>query len=403
MILKHLLGYVLALLYYIPWITSDVPVEQALPRPLDLSLTWYNEFCVQLSWNVPEGVDASCELKYIVIYTNNRKSITEKKKRAEFKRCVALMGGVHFSVQSECNKDQSSRSEPAVYTIAAPTELVKDFHCFQNSSVTINCFWTPINNTPGNLQLYYSRIENKTAVSPTLRCSEYLPEVDKTIGCHIKGVDGLAVFLQINGTVNGSPVRNTFEVNLMDNVKPAAPKVNITQEEKKLILTWDSPEHSTPKCWDYWLKYTKCQNTLSKLIKSTDASRQRKQKIPYDSRCQYRVQVKAVLTRYCGSGESDWSHEEKYGEDDWSNLVIAVVIPASVFLISILFLSCLMKHREKLFPQIPQPSLMFKDMLNISKEQKTFISNLYVPVEEDVECNVSLENKLPVPIMQPDS
>lgn len=35
--------------------------------------------------------------------------------------------------------------------------------------------------------------------------------------------------------------------------------------------------------------------------------------VPYDLRCQYRVQVKAVYKKSCGAGGSDWSDVELYG------------------------------------------------------------------------------------------
>uniref|UniRef100_A0A3P8YZA7 Type I cytokine receptor cytokine-binding domain-containing protein n=1 Tax=Esox lucius TaxID=8010 RepID=A0A3P8YZA7_ESOLU len=359
MILTHL-GYLLVLL----WI-REVTVEKVLPQPLDLSLTWYNEFCVKLSWNAPRDLDASCEVKYMFDVTRNGRLLaSERKMKTEFERCLSLEGDVHFSVQTECNK--SSRSQPVVYTIAAPTELVKNFYCFINSTVDMNCMWIAADQAPENLHLYYSYAETRTTVSNLSRCSDYLHREGKKTGCHIRGHFGALVFLQVNGTVNGSSLRNTFEVSPLYNVKPAAPMVNITKEGTELNLSWDYPEIGATYCWDYILNYSKCKEHLNKLIES----KQPKANIPYDPRCQYRVQVKAVYSKDCGLGGSDWSKVAVYGEDEWSNIVIAIAIPSSVFLLVILFFCCLMKHREKMFPKIPQPSLIFKDILNSSKEQK---------------------------------
>nr|ACO13812.1 Interleukin-13 receptor alpha-1 chain precursor [Esox lucius] len=366
--------------------------EAELPSPIRLTSTWKNEFCLEFSWRLPESFDENLDCKYKI--KTSQVSITRSSKTTLFQECDSLEGGLNFSVQTECN---NSKSQPVVHTIAAPRELVKDFHCFYYSSNALNCSWLPTNQSPEDINLYYAYPESEIHLSNTSECRSYLRNAGRKTGCLIRGdFSKLKVYFQVNGTVNGSSLRNTFKVIPKDNVKPPAPKVKITEKENNLNLSWNHPNISHPHCWDYMLNYSRCQESLSKTTKSNSET------IPYDPRCKYRVRIKAVYTSYCGKGESDWSGVEIYGEEDWLITVISIVIPASLFLFVILFLCCFMKHKEKLFPKIPQPSMIYKDTLNSNKEEKTFIGDLYVPVEEDVECKFSLENEPQLPMMQPD-
>uniref|UniRef100_A0AAY5KXW6 Type I cytokine receptor cytokine-binding domain-containing protein n=1 Tax=Esox lucius TaxID=8010 RepID=A0AAY5KXW6_ESOLU len=356
------------------YLISLVAVQTIIepPSPVNLTISWKNEFCLELSWRLPENVDENWKnCKYLI--SDDRLSDTR------YETCVSLEGGVNFSVQTQCNGMQS---QPVVHTIAAPRELVKDFHCFYYSSNALNCSWLPTNQSPEDIHLYYAYSETEINVSNTSECRSYRRNVGGKTGCLVR-VDfrTLKVYFQVNGTVNGSSLRNTFKVIPKDNVKPPAPKVKITKKENNLNLSWNHPNISKSHCWNYKLNYSRCQESLNKTTKSNSET------IPYDPRCQYRVQIKAVYSSNCGEGESDWSGVEIY---------------ATLFLFVILFLCCFMKHKEKIFPKIPQPSMTYKDTLNSSKEPKTFKGNLYVPVEENVEYKISLEKEPQLPTMQPD-
>nr|XP_046175332.1 interleukin-13 receptor subunit alpha-2-like [Oncorhynchus gorbuscha] len=290
---------------------------------------------------------------------------------------------------------------PLITPDVAVEKELKNFQCSLYSSKAMNCSWLPANQTADDLQLYYwyPGESHKTA------CSDYKPRAGEKIGCRLRG-DFLEhdVYFHFNGTLNGLSVQKTFRVRPVHYVKPPAPRVKITEEGKDLLLSWDPPDLAAHHCWVYVLNYSMCRESLSKEIqyKYDNVA----VKVPYDLRCQYRVQVKAVYKKSCGAGGSDWSDVELYGVEDlhfdWLMTVFAILIPAAVGLFIILCLCCFMKHREKLFPKIPQPSLILKDMLNSNKEQKSFIGNLYVPVVEEMECKISLEKDPTLLLMQPD-
>ncbi|NP_001133641.1 interleukin-13 receptor subunit alpha-1 precursor [Salmo salar] len=394
MILKHL-AFLLVLRYFINLVALEVAAEKALSEPLNLSLTWESEFRIKLSWNAPEDLDASCKVNYMIVTRIGEEKAPLTTTFNLYKEYNVTNDAVNYTVKTN-PRDCTGRtiSRPVSIFKPKPTELVKNFHCSLYSSKAMNCSWLPVNQA-SDLQLYYGYLDP----SHIAACSEYQYRDDQRTGCHLKGSFlQYDVYFKVNGTLDGLTVQNNFLVVPRYYVKPPAPKVKITEEGQNLILSWDPPDIGAVHCWEFVLNYDKCKESVNKEIQSEHVP----VKISYDKRCQYRVKLKAVYAKWCGEGGSDWSEEEIYGVDDWSTIVFDVVIPAVVFLFLILFICCFMKHREKLFPTIPHPSLIFKDMLNSNKELKSSIGNLYVPVEEEVECKISLEKDYTLPMMQPD-
>lgn len=56
-------------------------------------------------------------------------------------------------------------------------------------------------------------------MSKVSECNEYLYNGNQRTGCHLRGDSHTRIFFQVNGTLNGSSVRNTFEVNPQDHGK----------------------------------------------------------------------------------------------------------------------------------------------------------------------------------------
>uniref|UniRef100_A0A8C8IHN1 Type I cytokine receptor cytokine-binding domain-containing protein n=1 Tax=Oncorhynchus tshawytscha TaxID=74940 RepID=A0A8C8IHN1_ONCTS len=185
------------------------------------------------------------------------------------------------------------------------TELVKNFQCSLYSSKAMNCSWLPANQA-SDLQLYYGYL----GPSHIAACSEYQYRDGQRTGCHLRGSFlQYDVYFKVNGTLDGLSVQNNFLVLPRYHVKPPAPKVKITEEGRNLILSWDPPDIGAVHCWNFILKYNKCQESLGKEIQLEHVPG----KVSYDQRCQYRVKLKAVYTKWCGEGGSDWSEEEIYG------------------------------------------------------------------------------------------
>ncbi|XP_042154239.1 interleukin-13 receptor subunit alpha-2-like isoform X2 [Oncorhynchus tshawytscha] len=193
----------------------------------------------------------------------------------------------------------------------APKDL--DASCKVNYMITttigeaMNCSWLPANQA-SDLQLYYGYL----GPSHIAACSEYQYRDGQRTGCHLRGSFlQYDVYFKVNGTLDGLSVQNNFLVLPRYHVKPPAPKVKITEEGRNLILSWDPPDIGAVHCWNFILKYNKCQESLGKEIQLEHVPG----KVSYDQRCQYRVKLKAVYTKWCGEGGSDWSEEEIYGTE----------------------------------------------------------------------------------------
>uniref|UniRef100_A0A4W5KKF9 Type I cytokine receptor cytokine-binding domain-containing protein n=1 Tax=Hucho hucho TaxID=62062 RepID=A0A4W5KKF9_9TELE len=396
MILKHLV-FLLVLRYFINLVALEVAAEKALPEPLNLSLKWESEFLIKLLWNAPKDLDTSCKVNYMITETIGQERPKTISTFSLYKKYnVTMNDAVNYTVKTN-PKDCRDRTMSKPVSISKPklTELVKNFQCSLYFSKAMNCSWLPANQA-SDLQFHY-RYPGDSHIAA---CSEYQYRAGQRTGCRLRGSFlEYDVYVKVNGTLNGLSVWNNFLVLPRYHVKPPAPKVKITEEGKNLILSWDPPDIGAVHCWNFIFNYSKCQlHVDSKEIQWKHVP----VTVSYDERCQYSVKLKAVYSKWCGEGGSDWSEEEIYGVDDWSMTVFYVIIPAVLFLFLILFICCFMKHREKLFPTIPHPSLIFKEMLNSNKDLKSSIGNLYVPVEEEVECKISLEKDHTLPMMQPD-
>ncbi|XP_045557353.1 interleukin-5 receptor subunit alpha isoform X1 [Salmo salar] len=363
-----------------------------LPSPTNVTFSWTNEFCWELSWSLPENVDSQRCKYHINMSQIGQKNIIKTKKETRLKDCFPLMGVVRFSIQTQCN-NRTRMSQTVVHTIPAPTELVKNFKCFLYSKA-MNCSWLLTNQVPEDLQLYYG-FKNMSKVS---ECSEYLYNDNQRTGCHLIGDFRIRIFFQVNGTLNGSSVRNTFEVDPKGHVQPLPLELKITEEGSNLNISWISPDIRDPRCWEYIINYTRCNTPESKSLKGETWIM-----VNYDPHCQYRVRIKPIFLKWCGMGEGDWTREEIYGKDgnrDWHLHVAAIFISVMAVIVSIVVCFCIRKHKDKILPQVPKPTNLISDMFNNNNDM-SINEHLYIPAQEEVDCKITLVQD-PLP-QQPES
>ncbi|XP_038831946.1 interleukin-5 receptor subunit alpha-like [Salvelinus namaycush] len=369
---------VFVLYYFVSFVATRPETE--LPSPRNVTFSWTNEICWELSWSLPENVDSQ-RFKYHITQIGQKNKIMVRKE-TRLEKCYPLMGGVRFFIQTQC--DHSKRmSQTVVHTIPPPTELVKNFKCFLYSSNAMNCSWLLSNQVPEDLQLYYG-FKNMSKVS---ECNEYLYNGNQRTGCHLRGDFHIPIFFQVNGTLNGSSVRNTFEVNPQDHVQPIPLELKITEEGSNLNISWISPEIRHPHCWKYIINYTRCKTPESKSLEEKTWIM-----VNYDPHCQYRVRIKPIFLHGCGIGEGDWTEEEIYGKDgnrDWHLHVAAIFISVMAVIVSILVCFCIRKYKDKILPKVPKPTNLISDMFNNNNEMSVN-ENLYIPAQEEVDCKITL-------------
>nr|XP_046175188.1 cytokine receptor common subunit gamma-like [Oncorhynchus gorbuscha] len=384
---------VFVLYYFVSFVATQPETE--LPSPRNVTFSWTNEFCWELSWSLLENVDSQRCKYHINMSWIGQKNISRMKKETRLEECFPLMGGVRFFIQTQCNRTQMSQT--VVHTIPAPTELVTNFKCFLYTSNAMNCSWLLANQVPEDLQLYYGffRLKNMSKVS---ECNEYLYNGNQRTGCHLRGDFHMRIFFQVNGTLNGSSVRNTFMVNPKDHVQPIPLELKITEEGSNLNISWISPDIRHPRCWKYIINYTRCKMPESKSLEDKTWIM-----VNYDPYCQYRVRIKPIFSQLCGMGEGDWTEEKIYGKDgnrDWHLHVAAVFISVMAVIVSILVCFCIRKHKDKILPKVPKPTNLISDMFNNNNEM-SINENLYIPAQEEVDCKITLV-RYPLP-QQPES
>ncbi|XP_071020419.1 interleukin-13 receptor subunit alpha-1-like isoform X2 [Oncorhynchus clarkii lewisi] len=354
---------VFVLYYFVSFVATQPETE--LPSPRNVTFSWTNEFCWELSWSLLENVDSQRCKYHINMSRIGKKNIIRRKKETRLEECFPLMGGVRFFIQTQCNKTQMSQT--VVHTIPAPTELVTNFKCFLYTSKAMNCSWLLANQVPEDLQLYYG-LKNMSKVS---ECNEYLYNGNQRTGCHLRGDSHTRIFFQVNGTLNGSSVRNTFEVNPQDHVvQPIPLDLKITEEGSNLNISWISPDIRHPHCWKYVINYTRC-------------------KIPESMSLEDKTWIMVNYDPHCKDGNRDWHLH-----------VAAVFISVMAVIVSILVCFCIRKHKDKILPKVPKPTNLISDMFNNNNEM-SINENLYIPAQEEVDCKITLVQS-PLP-QQPES
>ncbi|XP_071370056.1 interleukin-13 receptor subunit alpha-1-like [Centroberyx affinis] len=357
-------------------------VADRLPPPQNLSCEMTDEFCIKLSWQKPSRLE-HCSVKYRI---NGTKS--EIRPTRVHYNCITTeeigSAGLRYTIETIPNTSCGSRttSKPLNCTIYPPVKLVSDFKCFLYSSDVMNCSWIPENQFP-DLEVFY-----KLCGYPKEKLSkcEHLYSNGMRKGCHLKGnLSTEAVCILVRGTSDGATVlHNTFKRKPSLHVRTPPPKLTITEQGDELTLSWTAPDIGKQRCWTYIINYSTCDESREDRI----VEKQLSMTLSYDKRCLYKFQIRANFAEKCGKGESLISEVVSYGRDeppDPSLTVAVIVIPAILSVCVILSWYCFRRHRAIICPIVPDPSVIFKEMMNKTKEPKTTTGNLYIPVPEVVE------------------
>ncbi|XP_036453242.1 granulocyte-macrophage colony-stimulating factor receptor subunit alpha-like [Colossoma macropomum] len=375
-------------------------LSNELPEPENFILSRNpDHFSVTAEWSEPTSLD-DCKVNYTLdlIFEKCPPSSTEPKLSEESRQTVHLKYTWYVSNEREIcvwvrtNPVQCGNRTPskAVYKgISPPLALVKNFTCVYYSDMKMNCTWSVISQVP-DLQLFY-RNEEGDHLKP---CSSYFTKEDMKIGCHLDKINFTSqqTFFIITGTVKGSRISNTFKRAPRDSVKPEPPKLSITRDGNHLYLQSDTPNFA-PQCWKYKFTYSKCNEEKQVVV---EAEKKPSLLLEYDAACRYEAQVQTIFTDYCGKvTQSDPSGYEFYGESTDLNSqfkVAMIVFPLMVSCCLIVALVLFRRYKDIILPTIPEPSLLFKDMLN-SNNDGGQSKSLYVPITEVVERDVRLEPK----------
>uniref|UniRef100_UPI003AAD665C interleukin-13 receptor subunit alpha-1 n=1 Tax=Centroberyx gerrardi TaxID=166262 RepID=UPI003AAD665C len=360
-------------------------VADRLPPPERLSCEWTDGFWIRLSWQEPSGL-GHCSVKYRI--NSTRSEISQS---MSYNNCITTeeigSAGLRYTIETIPNMSCGSRttSRPLNCTIYPPVKLVSDFKCFLYSSGAMNCSWIPENQFP-DLEVFYKLCGNP---KENLSKCEHLYSNGMRKGCHLKGnLSTKDICILVRGTSNGATVlHNTFKRIPSRHVQTPPPKLTVTEQGDELTLSWTAPDIGDQLCWTYIINYSTCDESREEVVPGV--VEKRRKTLSYDKRCLYKFQIRAVFDTKCGKGGSLISEVVSYGRDeppDPSLTVASIVIPAILSACVILSWYCFRRHRAIICPIVPDPSVIFKEMMmNRTKEPKTTTGNLYIPVPEVVE------------------
>lgn len=340
-----------------------------LSPPTDLKAEWIDNMTVKVSWKKPKNVPENCTILYQWTINSEPGRTTE----THFLKVLLSESAAKwtYSVQtvgtSPSCLDWTSSEVKNVTEAPEPRVVVRDFKCYLSTDDFI-CSWTRGPSLPESL--FYNFCGPNTKL---IQCNITYKSERKGV-CHLSGDFLQKELCMVAITPNGV---STFKA-------PKGlilPNMTIKEEESKLVLTW-APLAVQIDCSIYNICYSGCGN--DKICQDHNLLAG-PLKIPYDKSCQYKFRYRAQTTApYCSEISSDWSEEMVHGFTDWTVTVVAIVIP--VFVSACVILSCICFRRNKhiLCPDVPDPSTIFKEMINGSKEIKPNVS-MYTPVQEHIE------------------
>lgn len=368
-----------------------------LPPPRNLNFIWETPFRLSLTWEKPEGLDPLCKVNYTVVVKDCSSNESIEDRRVPYqssKLNISNVNGlcIHVSTNPEsCGKRERSRSTDII--IPPPTvRLVTERKCSYSHN-RMKCTWSPADGVQ-NLSFYYWQPVNESVI----KC---IPdETMKTGGCIIHDTylkEMTEIFYLFNGTHNGTTVNNTFKNDIIKSVNK--PHLTIQRKGQELHFQTNASDLDEfyVKCYRYRYNYSKCNEKFS------EENQNMQFPVQYDPACKYRARVQVIFSNACGAGSSDPSDEVEYGENSDPNLsalLAVIIIPLIVSCCLLVSLVLLRRHKDIIFPKIPEPTLLFKDILiNNMRTSEDLLSpaaaRLYIPTEEIVESKISLEPDTP--------
>ncbi|XP_056598538.1 interleukin-13 receptor subunit alpha-1 isoform X2 [Triplophysa dalaica] len=371
-------------------------VSDHLPPPKNLKFIWLSPFDLNLTWEKPEGLDPTCRVNYTIeVHDKNCFSKSSQKKRTcnlFYTFNLSNEKGLCITVTTNSeNCGKKNTSLPSYFTIPSPpVTLVRNLSCLYYSINNLTCTWNLADDVQ-DLSFYYRLHQKK--LDHITKCSSYINDMMKIKGCEIyskdfkENVDDM--FFMFNGTHKGISVNNTFKIEDPGfNVKLKKPELIIRRDEQKLYFQTirSGFEQFAEDCFEYTYTYTKCNEKHDSIRGGKEYP------LSYDHMCKYTAKVQILFKGHCGTGESELSDEVDYGDNRNPNVPVLLAVIIVPLVVSCCLIACLVlihRHKDSILPKIPEPSLLFKDMIynNIKMTddpRNPPVGPMYIPIEETV-------------------
>lgn len=265
-----------------------------------------------------------------------------------------------------------------------PRAQVKDVQCFINldnetKAKEMNCSWVP-GDRALDLSFRTCGYTRKSIVGLKM-CERPYGDALRS-GCYLKanGVTNICVLLESEAGLS------TFKLAPM--IDP--PELSIGEEGGDLKLSWMLPPILKHHPRIFSVCYRKCGHAE---VCQDYTTRGEPAFMPYDESCRYELRSRVTTGPSIPLIFSQFGPVVFYGTDQPAEKtlpVVAVVLPLILSVCIFLSCYCFRRHSSILCPVIPDPSVIFKEMMmNGNKDLETTMGSLYTPVPEPVEsCKV---------------
>nr|XP_044996723.1 interleukin-13 receptor subunit alpha-1 isoform X2 [Jaculus jaculus] len=356
------------------------------PPVTNLSVSVENLCTVIWTWSPPERASPNCSLRYFSHFGDKQDKQIAPETHREME--VALNEKICLQVGSQCSANESEKPSILVEKCILPPEgdpdsAVTDLQCIWYNLSYMMCSWLPGRNTSPdtNYTLYYWH----SSLGKILQCENIYRE-GQHIGCSFnltKGKDSSFEqhSVQIMVKDDAGKIRPSFNiVSLTSHVKPGPPHIkNLFFKNGALYVQWENPKKFNSRCLSYevevnnsqaeshgnfYVEDDKCQN--SEFKRNTEGTT-----------CfivpgvlpdtYYTVRIRVKTNKFCYDDDilwSNWSQAMSIGKEPNSTFYITMllIIPVIVAGAVIVLLLYLKRLKIIIFPPIPDPGKIFKEM-----------------------------------------
>ncbi|XP_070318326.1 interleukin-13 receptor subunit alpha-1 isoform X1 [Odocoileus virginianus] len=359
---------------------------ESQPPVTNLSVSVENLCTIIWTWNPPEGASPNCSLKYFSHFGNNQdKKIAPETHRSKE---VPLNERICLQVGSQCSTNESEKPSILVEKCISPPEgdpesAVTELQCIWHNLRYMKCTWLPGRNTSPDTN--YTLSYWHRSLGKTLQCENIYRE-GQHIACSfdltkVKDSSFEQHSVQVMVKDNAGKIRPSYNiVPLTSHVKPDPPHIkNLSFQNGDLYVQWKNPQNFQSKCLSYevevnnshaethdifYVEEAKCQNTEFKgNLEGTICFM-----IPgIRSDALNTVRIRVKTNKLCYEDDklwSNWSQAMSIGQK--ANLTFYIttllIIPVIVAAAVIVLLLYLKRLKIIIFPPIPDPGKIFKEM-----------------------------------------
>ncbi|KAL2304288.1 hypothetical protein Nmel_013033, partial [Mimus melanotis] len=357
---------------------SFLPGAKILPSPSNLTYSFIHICTVNWTWNPPENVSSSCNLKYSSDIVINGVPKDEKKWTKSLFRVTDahLNEEMRLRVRSECVNDNTSEPSPWVETSLLPKGIpgtaAVDLNCVWHNLEYMACTWRPGENASSDtnytLFYWYDGLENHKKCSNS---SEDQGVFECIFNLTFPEVTSTYTAISILISDDSEEIRPVCaSKNPTTLVKPATPRqLTVSKTNDAIDVKWSDSETFPKHCLHYEVKR---YNGDLEIVPNIESETNYVSIPGIDPNNKYTFKVRAKLKHVCYSTglHSDWSEEKSIGEkrDSTTNFVLIITIPLIVAVSTVILLVYLKRLKILILPPIPDPREILKRMFGEQNE-----------------------------------